>query len=148
MEEYQKLIPNIQPVSLRTSAIKYECYTWRFKGITLGLIAFYGIYERTEDAQFIRWRVNQFCEANHHHISGLIVDFLELEYLWGDDLEIHPHRLLRGGYPLRVVIHPEEVEPDIYATYVQAIDSEYLRTDISIALNEIHQLALEAKKKF
>lgn len=145
MEKYRKLIPGIQPATLTRSEITYKCYVWSFKQARLGLIAFHGTYALgsagKKDAQFIKWRIDEFCVAEPYRIDGLVIDFRGLDYQWGDDMEIHPKRLIGRGETIRIVINPEEVNPDIYSAYMWALNYNYVRTDLATAIQEVNELA-------
>lgn len=82
------------------SAVEYSCSAWYAKKSRRagGIITFRGEYRYgssgTDDARYIKWKIQQFCDIDHPKIDGLIIDFRELDYRWGDDLSIHGARRL------------------------------------------------------
>jgi hypothetical protein len=105
--------PRLIPVSLTISSLLFECYTWhsRIDSSIAGYVIFRGQYRRGsagyEDALFIKWRLNQFCDLLEP--SQLIVDLRTLDYEWGDDLSLYPFRFLSSKSPIRFLLRPEQV---------------------------------------
>lgn len=150
--ELRRTISNIEEVSLSISELEYNCYIWKVRGRqeVAGLIAFRGIYKLgsagTKDAKFINWRINEFAELpTPSTISGLIVDFRELDYRWGDDLAVNPIPIRRRGGPVRVVIQPEDVEAERYKAFIWALGNAEICTDLNSAYEQIENLIPQNK---
>jgi len=60
------------------------------------------------------------------------VDFRNLDYQWGDDLDVHPQRLKRLGKPVRIVVAQER-----YEAFKGVLGEQELRTDIELAFAEL-----------
>jgi hypothetical protein len=103
-------------VSLCTSQITSAAYLWNVsrsnrKG---GLIAFSGTYRHgsagADDARLVRRRTEDFID--HGSSGGLpwgvIIDLRDLEYEWGDDLDMPSPQ--RTHVPLLVLVRPQQVE--------------------------------------
>lgn len=102
----------LSPVSLDISSIQFKCYTLQPQPLNtvLGYIEFTGEYRQgssgSDDARFIRWRLEQCCETIGPY--GLIVDLRGLEYEWGDDLDLYPTRFPSQKDNIRFVVKPEQ----------------------------------------
>ena len=89
-------LSKLQDVALDISPLKFRCRSWHVKKIhrTGGLITFFGRYRPgsagSDDAMFIKWRINEFCDRDDPQIDGLVVDCRELDYTWGDNLDLLP----------------------------------------------------------
>ena len=126
-------------VDLLISQLSYSCTAWVVPKIRAlaGIIRFSGTYrpgsQGSDDAMFIKWRINEFCDLElPERISGLLVDFRDLEYTWGDDLEVQPERLRRIGAPVRVV-----VSEDRWSSFEGVLGSQEMTTDFKVAFDEI-----------
>ena len=117
--------PQLVSVSLDISAIQCEFYTWRLKHDELlsGYIVLRGQYQYgsagSDDALFIKWRLNQFCNAIEP--SRLIVDLRQLQYEWGDDLSLYPLCFLDPESPIRFLLTTQQVpsyESTIYTSNI------------------------------
>ena len=133
-------LSKLEDVSLDISAIRCSCQCWSLTKIhrTGGLIAFHGDYRLgsagADDAQYIKWRINEFCDLSPYHISGLILDCRALNYEWGDDLYLDastkPH-----GFPTLVVLNDPQRKPFSYA-----VRSDQMRFDLTQALAEMNDI--------
>jgi hypothetical protein len=133
--------PQLIPISLDISSISFECYTWRYNldASDSGYIVFQGQYRYgsagADDALFIKWRLNQFCDALQP--SRLIVDLRELDYQWGDDLSLYPFHFLDPESKIRFILTPQQV-----SYYESTIYSSNICIDEVAALNQIlHQFS-------
>ena len=124
---------------LDISQIACHCQVWRLRRNHRvgGLITFRGVYQPgsagTDDARFIRWKLNEFYEL--YWPDGLVVDCRELEYTWGDDLgfsERVPNRA--DHFPLLVVLRPEQQD-----AYAYAVSRVRHRQDLVAALREVDE---------
>lgn len=111
----------LSPVSLDISAIQFMCYTLQLQPLysVLGYVEFTGEYRHgssgSDDARFICWRLEQYCETISPY--GLIVDLRGLAYEWGDDLDLYPSRFPNQKDNIRFVVKPEQTgsfSPHIY----------------------------------
>jgi hypothetical protein len=135
-------LPRLIPVDLEhISQLQYSCFQWTIpkRRVLAGLIRFEGIYQSgslgADDALFIKWRVNEFCEyPNPGRIYGLIVDFRSLQYEWGDDLDIPAERLRVGDWPIRIVVTPER------ANSFRSWLGDEVRVDLRTAFEEIRRI--------
>lgn len=141
-------LPELTPISLDMSQIQCKCFYWKIPETrhTIGLIIFSGFYRRGSlgkpDTQFIRWRIQEFCEIERPtQINGLVVDFRELDYLVGDDLDVH-HEIF--GKPIRVVIPTAETDYPHHKAFLWPLDEEFVCTDMADAFQQIHEI-LKAK---
>ncbi len=142
-------LPDLKPISLDISQIEYQCYHWYIPETrrTAGLIKFRGVYRRgsagTPDATFIQWRLDEFGKLEDPMpIWGLVVDFRELDYVWGDDFCPGVNLLLDG--PVRMVIPSAETHPEQYKAFRWALgQSEKVCTDIELAFAEIREILLK-----
>jgi hypothetical protein len=137
-----KYLPKLQEISLNISQIECKTYVWQVPKTQYlaGLIVFSGTYlygsAGCDDALFIKWRLNEFCELNSPHtISGLVVDLRNLDYQWGDDLTIEPEQLRRFNQPVRVVVTPER-----YTTFSYVVNTTELITDMELAFAEVKNI--------
>lgn len=128
-------------VSLEISQLRYSCAVWVVprRHALAGIIRFSGIYrpgsQGSDDALFIQWRLNEFCDITlPDSISGLLVDFRELDYTWGDDLDVQPDRLRRIGAPVRIVVTKER-----WAAFEGILGERELTTDFAQAFDEINK---------
>lgn len=134
-----KYSPKLTEVTLNTSKLECKYYIWEIPKTKklAGLIVFSGKYlygsAGSDDALFIKWRINEFCELNFpHQISGLVVDFRSLDYQWGDDLDVSPQKIRGLGQPVRIVVTPER-----YEAFKGVLDEQELYTDIEVAFAQI-----------
>lgn len=74
-------------ISIEISQLSYSCAVWVVPKVhaLAGIIRFSGTYrpgsQGSEDALFIKWRLNEFCDIElPDRIYGLVVDFRELVY--------------------------------------------------------------------
>jgi len=141
MSKYKqnKYSPKLTEVNLNISQLECKYYVWEIpKTQTLaGLIVFSGTYlygsAGSDDALFIKWRINEFCELElPQKIIGLVVDFRSLDYQWGDDLDVYPQEIRRLGQPVRIVVTPER-----YEAFKGVLGEQELHTDIEVAFSEI-----------
>lgn len=122
------------------SGLRYDCHGWvaRPGGYAGGIIRFQGVYRPgsagADDALFIAWKIGEFCDIDDPFmIHGLVVDFRDLRYAWGDDLSLFRARRLRAaGKPVLVVVRPESAQ-----AFGGWLGEEDLRTDIEQAIQEV-----------
>jgi hypothetical protein len=139
-QRYKLRIP-LKEVPLENSELQYSCFVWKVpnRQINGGLIAFSGLYRLgsmgTPDAKLIQWRISEFYDAGYA-LRGLVVDFRDLDYRWGDDLAI-PYPVHPQPFPIRVVVPPESKDQERYAAFKGMIGENKLRTDIHLAFEEI-----------
>lgn len=104
--------------------------------MTGGLISFEGFYPRdpagSDDAQFIRWKLNEFCTHPNLRLAGLVIDLERLDYERGDDLSIAP---VTRTLPWLAVVCESHREAFSYV-----IDREKLRFDLREALAEMNEI--------
>jgi hypothetical protein len=130
---------NLCEVSLDISAITCVCQSWelpRYHRIG-GLVTYRGHYRPgsagKHDALWIKWRLNEFYELAR--LDGLVVDCRELDYTWGDDLDLRPSpRHLPEDFPFRLVIRSEQQEAFAFVE-----SREWHRFDLTTALAEVHE---------
>lgn len=141
-------LPKLEPFSPVISAIQYECYIWKVPKAPYGAgyIKFSGVYQHgsagKDDARFIRQRLNEFSELTH--IRGLVVDFRELVYVWGDDFRGEPDNFT--GLPIRFLVSPPGKNQEIYDAYKWALGEENLCINIHKAFNDIAQEFIVEKR--
>lgn len=113
--------PRLLPVSLDISLIHFMCYTLQQQSLNfvLGYVEVTGEYRLGssgfDDARFICWRLEQYCETIAPY--GLIVDLRGLVYKWGDDLDLYPSRFPSQDDNIRFLLKPEQTAnflPHIY----------------------------------
>lgn len=109
--------PVIEPVAFGISDVIAEYFTWHSaNGARNGYIRFAGTYRHgsagDDDARVIRWRLNEFFETIDPR--ALVVDVRDLEYEFGDDLNLHPRMLPMPGRHVRYVLAPEQLESYSY----------------------------------
>lgn len=108
----KETLQTLIPISLVKSEIKFDCYKWSLpEQDILGIyLVFEGNYKfgsaGRNDAQFIRWRIEQACEVLTHNV--VVIDLRYLNYEWGDDLNVYPIGFSREGSPIRILIKPEQ----------------------------------------
>jgi hypothetical protein len=120
-------------VSLCTSQITFAAYLWKVSRSNRqgGLIVVSGTYRYgsagRDDAFLIRERTRDLLDhgSTGGCPSGLIVDLRNVDYEWGDDLDLPSAK--RGNVPLLVLVRPEQVES--YAAMLPRAD---LRTDADV----------------
>ncbi|MEH2167150.1 MAG: hypothetical protein V7K41_10840 [Nostoc sp.] len=134
-----KYSPNLTKVTLNISQLKCKYYVWKIPKMQklAGLIVFSGTYlygsAGSDDALFIKWKINEFCELElPQKIIGLVVDFRNLDYQWGDDLDIYPQEMRRLEQPVRIVVTPER-----YEAFKGVLGEQELHTDIEVAFAEV-----------
>lgn len=142
----KKIHPKIEEISLEISDIQYKCYRYSSKlsGGWIGVISYSGTYRfgsgGKPDATFIQWKVDEFSDMG---ISGLVVDFTELDYQWGDDFSVNAYKLTRRNRPVRVVIKPKEADQERYDAFAWALGASELRTNLEEACREVENTLKE-----
>lgn len=143
VEEFQ--MQRLSDAPLHVSRITCEANVWRSRRNhrTGGLVAFRGVYPPgsagKDDARYIRWLLSEFYTM--HRPDGLVVDCRELEYVWGDDLDLPKREPYKAdSFPLLVVLRPEQQEAFAYA-----IPRTNHRLDLKAALAEMDE-AIHAMK--
>jgi hypothetical protein len=128
-------------VSLEISTLSYTCKVWENKRLHRrgGLISFSGHYppgsRGTKNATFIKWKLNEFVSLGFpYRLDGLVVDFSELDYVWGDDLSDHP-TCCRHDFPILTVITEERRE-----AFAGVLNNNRLRTNLRAALAEMDEI--------
>jgi hypothetical protein len=129
----------LKDAPLDVGDIRCECKVWHSsrnhrRG---GLVTFRGLYRPRsagwDDAIVIRWRMNEFYEL--YEVDGVVVDCRELDYVWGDNLELPwPEKinLRTETFPTLVVLRPEQVE-----AYSGVLSANDFRHDLHAALAEM-----------
>src|SRR6185369_746895 len=90
VEEFR--MERLSDAPLHASRITCEGKVWRLRRNHRigGLVAIRGVYPPgsagTDDARYIRWLLSEFYTL--YRPDGLVVDCRELEYVWGDDLDL------------------------------------------------------------
>lgn len=149
MDNREKIlkIKKFEYASLDISDIKYSCYVKYINKhkITVGLIKFTGKYKYgsagADDATFIKWKINEFCDSAYPFpVHSLLIDLTDLDYEWGDDLDINPQRLSEHNFPFLIIINEKHRE-----SYEGVLDRHKLRTDFSESIDEIIELAKRIK---
>ncbi len=124
---------SLSPVSLEISALTLTCYTWKFEddSLTSGYISIKGRYRYgsagSEDAMFINWRSNQFCEV--FQPKRLLIDLREFSYEWGDDLNLYPFHFISPENPIRFLLSRQQIpcfETIIYGRNMLTNEEEIL----------------------
>lgn len=135
-------LKTLTPVSLDDiSSLTCECFVWSASASLVGgLISFHGTYRPgsagTEDALFIKWRTGQFCDLPEPGpIQALVVDFRDMDYRWGDDLDVPAPRLRRAERPIRVVVNAEQLDK-----YESILGVDETRTDLDAAVMEVNEI--------
>lgn len=141
---WKRELPEPIPITLDISQITCRCSTWLLvDGMTAGFIAFDGEYRHGstghDDALFIKWRIDEFCELAN--LQSLIVDLRRLQYEWGDDLSVSRGRFSKSDSPIRILVSPENLE-----AFNGVIDHEYLVTDEKEVFVIVTQLYLLKKE--
>jgi hypothetical protein len=136
----KKYAPRLQEASLVVSDLVCQCFTWPVPRTAMhaGLIVFRGTYGHgsagKDDALFIRWRIRELCELHDPGpISGLLVDFRDMTYTWGDDLTVDAGPFDRE--PVRVIVRPAQLE-----AYRYPVGADRLRTDFEEAAAEVSDI--------
>ncbi|NER12067.1 hypothetical protein GWK08_01315 [Leptobacterium flavescens] len=132
-------IPKLEKVSLNISSITVECYVWKPRKTSYfaGYIEFKGQYRigsaGINDAKYIHWKINEFCDLTFPEpILGLIVDLTQLDYSYGDDLEIFPERLISRNLPIKVL-----VQTDSLGIFDKILDKNILTDSREVAFDQI-----------
>ncbi|MEM8642804.1 MAG: hypothetical protein AAGG51_28900 [Cyanobacteria bacterium P01_G01_bin.54] len=132
-------LSKLKPVDLNIGQLNYSCQTWfnRKKGVRGGLIAFSGFYPRgsagCDEAQFIRWRIDEFCtHPDLFCLKGLVVNLRDLDYAWGDDINVSP---LEYDMPYLVVVQESREE-----AFKGVLVPGKIRFDLRAALAEIDNI--------
>lgn len=135
-------MPNLFAINLdAVSQLAYTCQAWQCRagGYAGGVIRFTGEYRPGSsgagDAKFIGWKISEFCDNEEPlQIDGLVVDFREMHYEWGDNLSVaRARRLLIAGKPVLSVVRPEN-----WDAFAGCLGIEDLRTDIDEAVEEVN----------
>jgi hypothetical protein len=136
--------PALEPLSLHISEIEYECALWRtpLSGKTAGYIKFRGEYGHGSlgryDAMFIQWCIYQFIEygsdKNIMPLAGLIVDFRELHYVWGNNLQVDTLHI--PDHRVCIVIPSQEENERVHQAY-HWLGAERLRSDLTTAFRDV-----------
>lgn len=122
-------IPSLSPFSLEADNITFECQTWTIPKTrkTGGLIAFKGFYSRGSEGlkhgQYIYYAIQAFCDMSA--ISALIVDFRELDYVWGNNLVVKSNNRIDIK---RIVIPHEGDKPEQYRGFIGILGKEFMGT--------------------
>ena len=134
--------PKLIEVSLEISRIECRLFVWKVPRTSLiaGLARFAGCYAHgsagSNDGRLIRWRIEEFrdCpfDVGPSRISGLLVDFSELRYEWGDDLDV-PWVPELGHGPLRIIVSPSNRE-----AMAGVLDESVFRDHVDTAIGEIN----------
>ena len=136
-------LPDFEKVSFGVD-IKCECFVKMLevehleRAVPIGLIAFYGSYRDGSrgraDALFIDQQLKMFTYLTM--TRGLIIDFRELEYSWGNNLQIDLPAMRRRGDPVRIVIPSEEQDPVRHKAF-RWLDQSYRQLGV---MRETHEL--------
>jgi hypothetical protein len=130
-------LDQLRDVSLAISGLVCDCRVWKSPENPRvgGLVTFRGRYlpgsAGKDDALWITWRLDEFYELARP--DGLVVDCRELDYIWGDDLDLQPRRVL-DRFPLLLVLRPDQQEAFAYPE-----PQESFRFDLPTALAEIDE---------
>jgi hypothetical protein len=89
------------------------------------------------DAFFIEWRTKEFWEGPAH-IAGMVIDFRELNYVWGDDINVPPHEYQQ--FPLRIVVSDANRE-----SLKGILSDRFFVSDLNMAFAEIKNLIQQMK---
>src|SRR5262245_8717794 len=134
--------PRLEAVTLDVSMLTCQCYVWSVPRtqILAGLVVFHGLYRPgsagSDDARFIRWRIRELCELRlPSSIEGLLVDFRDMAYEYGDNLSVDDNPLDDDGQPIRVVVQPSQIE-----AFRGVIGDHRLRTDLEEAAAEVSDI--------
>lgn len=124
------------------SDLRYSCHAWvaGSSGYAGGIIRFHGEYRHGSagagDALFIEWRIEEFCDVQDPvQIQGLVVDFRDMRYEWGDDLDVPARRLRSMELPVLAVVSPEAK-----GFFNGPLSEEELRTDFDQAVVEVDEM--------
>ncbi|MCA9030834.1 MAG: hypothetical protein KDA66_08500 [Planctomycetaceae bacterium] len=136
----------LEDVSLEISTIQCSYQRWQLPRMHRagGLVTFAGTYKHgsagSDDARFIRWRINEFCDLGYPLlIDGLVIDCRALNYEWGDDLYFAPSNK-PIDFPTLVVISDSQRE-----AYSGILGNRDLRFDLNAALAEMTELFRQMK---
>jgi hypothetical protein len=141
-----KWMPNLEPISLDISEIKYDCSVWKIPKTQLiaGYIKFTGTYKPgslgMDDARFIQWRIDEFAECQTLHgltVRAIIIDFRNLEYTWGNDLTAIPSYTHRMGHPFCFLIPFASENKKVHEAYMGALNQAFIQTNIYEAFKYI-----------
>ncbi len=139
-------LSKLEDVSLDISTIQCSCQCWQLRKIHRagGLITFTGTYQHgssgSDDARFIKWRINEFCDLAYPLlIVGLVIDCRALNYEWGDNLDFAPSNK-PVGFPTLVVITDRQRE-----AYSGILGEGDLRYDLHGALAEMTEIFRQMK---
>jgi len=106
MARYNQL--NFTEISTNISDINVLGSLMPFENYKIGLIEVSGSYgygsEGANDAKYLAWRLNEFVKFAVP--DGLIIDYKELHYEWGDDIRLIPfeYNSLSKRKPYRLVL--------------------------------------------
>lgn len=124
---------------LNTSLLQATSHIWHSprNHRTGRLIGFAGRYkpgsDGQDDARFVRRTLLAFYEL--YRVDGIVIDYRQLVYEWGDDLEFPNRSIFKDEQiPLLVVL-----ESDQASAYDHAIDRGCHRFDLGKALAEVSE---------
>src|SRR5262245_14061775 len=109
----KRYTPRVEAVTLDVSMLTCQCHVGPVPRTQMlaGLVVFHGPYRArsagSDDALFIRWRIRELCELQlPSSIQGLLVDFRDMAYEYGDKLSVGGNPLDDHRQPIRVVVQP------------------------------------------
>ncbi|TQV88273.1 hypothetical protein [Aliikangiella coralliicola] len=118
--------------SVDISEIKVTFQLWKEKNSVGALIKISGKYgygsDGAADAKFISWRVGEILDHPEYWIRGVVIDISELEYEWGDDIDVEP------GKDIPYLVFLNEHNSEAYSFF---IDKTKMRFHLRTALAEI-----------
>jgi hypothetical protein len=136
--------PKLNKFSFKKSEIELEAFTWTIPKTRKsgGLLVFSGFYGRGSaghaDARFIDTSIAHFYSLGP--VDCLIIDLRKLDYVWGDDLSVHPpHRIISNNGVFRIVIPTEEENPEVHQGMRGVLSSKYVVTDILQAFKDCRE---------
>ena len=139
-------LSRLEDVSLEISSIQGSFQRWQLPKIHRagGLATFVGTHKHgsagSDDARFIRWRIDEFCDLGYPLlIDGLVVDCRNLNYEWGDNLDFTPSNK-PIEFPTLVVIAESQRE-----AFSGILGDSDLRFDLDQALAEMTEIFRQMK---
>lgn len=138
----RKYTPRFAPMVLDVSALTCKCFVWPVPRTLMhaGLISFHGIYRDgsggADDSLFISWRIRELCELRlPSRICGLLVDFRDMVYDFGDDLSVDGSPLDATRGPIRVIVRSDQI-----AAFRGQMKAHRLHTELEVAAAEVSDL--------
>lgn len=126
-------LKKLSEVDLDISALRFVFKIWKERNITGAYVKIIGKYGYgsggDDDAKYIRWMLNQLFDHPDYWIKGFVVDATELEYEWGDSLDLDPPK----DVPFRLVINEEQKKP-----YTYVVEEDKIRFHLKTALAEVN----------